>query len=131
MSDKMSPSERPAATGSQQSLVDRVRDRVLRANRALERRDTASRPRIRRPSAQRRTKPSAETPSGAPLTRESRALRTVFRDLAVTHQRYRQRTGETVSPALRAAARAFKQEPSLLSLVPVAGFLDDLKLLEW
>jgi hypothetical protein len=36
-----------------------------------------------------------------------------------------------VTPALRDAARAFKQEPSLLSLVPVAGFLDDLKLLEW
>jgi len=131
MSENVSPSERPAATGSQRSLVDRVRDRVLRANRALERRDTASRPRIRRPSAQRRAKPSAATSSGAPLSRESRALRTVFRDLAVTHQRYRQRTGEPVTPALRDAARAFKQEPSLLSLVPVAGFLDDLKLLEW
>jgi hypothetical protein len=131
MSENVSPSERPAATGSQRSLVDRVRDRVLRANRALERRDTATRPRIRPPSVQRRAKPSAETSRGTPLSRESRALRTVFRDLAVTHQRYRQRTGELVSPALRDAARAFKHEPSLLSLVPVAGFLDELKLLEW
>lgn len=131
MSENELPSKRPAATGSQGSLVDRVRDRVLRANRALERRDTASRPRVRPSSRRQRTKPAVGMTAGAPLTRESRALRTVFRDLAVVHHRYRQRTGEPVSPALRDAARAFKQEPSLLSLVPVAGFLDDLQLLEW
>jgi hypothetical protein len=32
---------------------------------------------------------------------------------------------------LREATTAFKQEPSLLSLVPVAAFLDDLGILAW
>jgi hypothetical protein len=55
----------------------------------------------------------------------------VFRELGDAHRRYRTRTGEAGTPALRAAARAFKSEPSFGSLVPVAAFLDELGILAW
>ena len=65
------------------------------------------------------------------MSREVRALRIVFRELGETHRQYRRRTQAPVSIPLRSAAIAFKQEPSLMSLVPVAGFLDDMHLLAW
>jgi hypothetical protein len=120
--------DRPATAGASRPLVERVRDQVLLAHRALERRDGASRPRIRRRSRER-LNPSAGPPT--PLSREVRALRRVFGDLGVVYRQYRRRTGEPVSVAIRTAANAFKQEPSLIALVPVAGFLDDLELLDW
>jgi hypothetical protein len=55
----------------------------------------------------------------------------IFRELGDAHRRYRLRTRIPGTPALRAAAYAFKQEPSVLSLVPVAAFLDDLGILPW
>ena len=122
-----------AATGStdgtqpEPSLTERVRERVLAAHRAQERRDGASQPRIRR-----RGRPArAPNPSDAtdPHAREVQALRTVFREFGAIHRQYLERTGEHTSSGLRAAATAFKQEPSLLSLTAVAGFLDDLELL--
>jgi hypothetical protein len=41
------------------------------------------------------------------------------------------RTGQAVPASLKEAARNFKQAPSLTSLVTVAGYLDELGLLEW
>jgi hypothetical protein len=59
------------------------------------------------------------------------ALRAVFRELGDTHRAYRARTGQGGTPALRAAAHAFKRAPSLPALVTVAAFFDELGLLAW
>jgi hypothetical protein len=63
--------------------------------------------------------------------RERACLRTVFREMGDAHRRYRAQTGQAGTPALRAAAFAFKREPSVLSLIPVAAFLDELGILAW
>jgi hypothetical protein len=55
----------------------------------------------------------------------------VFNELAVTHRQFRLRSGQHASPALREAAQAFKEAPSLPSLVMVAAFLEEDGLLEW
>ncbi|MEO8451547.1 MAG: hypothetical protein ABI647_17265 [Gemmatimonadota bacterium] len=127
-----SRSAKQPAPDADRALTDRVRDRVQRATQALERRDSAKRPKVRRGARPRTAAAaSAETPAGPPKTIEHRALRAVFHDLGEAHREYRRKTGEPVSPALLAAARAFKQQPSLGALVPVAGFLDALDLLAW
>jgi len=128
MSDNLPPTNGSASADSRQPLAERVHDRVVAARRALERRDRAVQPRLprRRP---RRAPPPAEP--GSPEREELRALRSVFRELGVAHRSYRQRTGAVIEPELRAAAEAFKRAPSLVALVPVAGFLEELDLLTW
>ena len=121
MSDPTLPPNDPVRAGSPRPLHDRVRDRVLLASDALERGDQA-------------WSHGVQVVGGDPprqLNREVMALRQVFSELGITYRQYRRRTGEPLSLPLRAAATAFKHEPSLLALVPVAGFLDDLKLLDW
>lgn len=119
----------PAA--APRTVAERVGQRLILAGLAFDRRVGASRP-INRRRKQR--------PAAAPLLavvptpadpRERACLRMVFRDLGDTHRQYRARTGLTGTPALRAAAYAFKQEPSVRSLVPVATFLDELGILAW
>lgn len=107
---------------SSSPLTDRVRARVAEAARTLK-------PRTRKPGARKSLRsPTLQTPTQSP---ETRSLRRVFKELAVTHREYRARTGQRASPALRDAARAFKQTPSLPSLVIVAAFLDEDGLLAW
>ena len=113
--------------GGGRSLAERVQDRVNAAAHAQQRRDGAARPKIR---PARKAKTGVGQPA-SPLDREARALRAVFVDMGKRYRQYRERTGAPLSPAIRTAARAFKAEPSLLALVPVAGFLDDLSLLDW
>ena len=101
----------PASSGTNpaelpHSLTERVQTRVTEARLALGRRHT-------------------------PRQREARSLRRVFLELGDTHRQYRQRTGLHASPALRDAAHAFKQAPSLSSLTAVAAFLDEDGILEW
>jgi hypothetical protein len=110
------------------TIDERVRKRLAVASMALDRRSSAARPRGRKRS---RTPDSTGAPSEAELARENASLRMVFRELGDAHRRYRTRTGEAGTPALRAAARAFKSEPSFGSLVPVAAFLDELGILAW
>lgn len=111
-------------------IADRVEQRLILAGLAFDRRHGASRPR-------RRTKPELPTllnpavPLDPAHARERACLRIVFRDLGDAHRRYRTRTGVPGTPALRAAAYAFKAEPSVVSLVPVAAFLDELGILAW
>lgn len=111
-------------------LTERVRQRLDLAGMAYDRRASASLPRGRR-----RRSPPPPQPSISPdhplQARERACLRAVFHELGAAHRRYRADTGQAVSPALRAATAAFKQEPSLLSLVPVVAFLDDLGILGW
>lgn len=128
MPDTSNGSLRPASSGD--PLTERVRNRLLLAGQSFDRRQSASRPKSRR----------RKLPKGLELVssvednaegRERACLRSVFRELGEAHRRYRTRTGVAGTPALRAAARAFKESPSLGSLVPVAAHLDELGVLAW
>ena len=57
---------------------------------------------------------------------DMRALRRVFLDLGDSYRSYRQRTGEPVSVEVRDAARRFRRELNLVSLVSVAASLERL-----
>jgi hypothetical protein len=125
------PASTDSGTAPTDALSERVRQRLSLAGLAFDRRAAAVRPKARR----RKSPPPAE-PVPAHATepfhaRERACLRAVFHELGDAHRGYRARTGHTVTPALRAATTAFKLEPSLLSLVPVAAFLDELGILAW
>ena len=119
-------------------LAQRVQARVAEVGLALDQRARASRPRAKRskplktdaspPKAALLQSSTAHTP--AP-TREASSLRRVFNELAITHRQFRLRSGQHASPALRDAARVFKEAPSFPSLVMVAAFLEEDGLLEW
>ena len=111
--------------GSAHPLADRVQARVAEVGQSLDQRARASRPRSKRPKTQAA---SAPTPGAG---REASSLRRVFNELAVTHRQFRLRSGQHASPALREAAQAFKESPSIPSLVAVAAFLEEDGLLEW
>jgi hypothetical protein len=113
------------------ALAERVRDRLTLAGAAFDRRAAASRPRSRRRKTTSAAEPVAGNATDPLHARERACLRAVFHELGDAHRGYRARTGHTVTPALRAATTAFKQEPSLVSLVPVAAFLDELGILAW
>jgi len=116
--------------GAPQTLTARVLARVTHARIAVDRRANAT-----RPKSGRRRVPVPDAGSAVVRTQEevrgSRSLKRVFRDLGVSYRAYRRKTGEPVVPALRAAAYHFRANPTLTSLVSVAGFLDDLDLLAW
>jgi hypothetical protein len=99
-----------------------VGERVAAATQSLERRSGSARPRTRRGKP---APPVVEAPVPA------QSLRLVFRELGDTHRKYRMRTGEAGTPALREAAHAFKREPSVAALASVAAHLDELGLLAW
>lgn len=118
-------------TGAVHPLAQRVQARVTEVGLALEQRARASRPRAKRPRPRRVV---AATETGTPMpahSREASSLRRVFNELAITHRQFRLRSGQHASPALRDAARAFKDAPSFPTLVTVAAFLDEDGLLEW
>lgn len=118
MPDKSAVPPRSPAPGS---LDARVAARLAQAGTAFDRRARAGRPgRVR-----------GRAPVPAPADRERATLRAVFHELGEAHRAYRARTGGTVTPALRAATTAFKAEPSALTLVGVAAFLDELGILAW
>jgi hypothetical protein len=110
-----------------QTLTDLVAARVVEARLALERRASASQPKVRRS----RPTPSASLTNGKTPDemRETESLKRVFRDMGVTYRRYRSQTGGPVAPGLRDAAIHFRADPSLSSLVAVAAYLDKLDLL--
>lgn len=112
-------------------LAERVRQRLTVAGLAFDQRQNASRPRGRRRKDPAALPFSTGGEGDAAHQRERACLRSVFRDLGDAHRRYRSRTGQSGTPALRAAAQAFKSEPSVLSLIPVAAFLDELGILAW
>jgi len=116
--------------GSAHPLADRVQARVTEVGLALDQRARASRPRAKRTRRDAAASSVSANQSPAP-TREASSLRRVFNELAVTHRQFRLRSGQPASPALRDAARAFKEAPSLPSLVVVAAFLEEDGLLEW
>ncbi len=113
-------------------ITERVAQRLAAAGQAFDRRNRAS-----RPKASRKKTPSTLAQASAPgagdaaRSRERACLRSVFRELGEAHRQYRMQTGRPGTPALREAARAFKREPSVASLIPVAAFLDELGILAW
>ena len=130
------PKKNPAQSGSSPNgaahpLAQRVQARVAEVGLALEQRARASRPRAKRPRSQRVVSGS-DTGSQTPArSHEASSLRRVFNELAITHRQFRLRSGQHASPALRDAARAFKEAPSFPTLVTVAAFLEEDGLLEW
>ena len=125
------PGSRDQSAAPLPPIAERVRQRLLLAGLAFDRRLGAARPRRRPRKEQPAPVPPLTLPSDPGLNRERACLRVVFRELGDAHRRYRVRTGIPGTPALRAAAHAFKQEPSAISLVPVAAFLDELGILAW
>jgi hypothetical protein len=123
--------DQSAPTPSLPPIADRVRQRLILVGLAFDRRLGAARPKRRPPKPALPLVPPATLSSDPGLQRERACLRMVFRELGDAHRRYRVRTGIPGTPALRAAAHAFKQEPSVISLVPVAAFLDELGILAW
>jgi len=115
------PPESPESPSSPtRPLIERVRERVDRAAATL-----GNERRIER----RGVKPAQASGSGGP--REMRALRRVFREMGRTQRTARHQTGQAPSPVVREAARAFRRDPSLSSLVLVAASLDEVGLLSW
>ena len=123
--------DRSALTPPLAAIADRVQERVVAAGLAFDRRAGATRPKTR-PTREQRVPTLQRAMSPDPVTaRERASLGMVFLELGEAHRRYRIRTGNPGTPALRAAAHAFKQAPSITSLVPVAAFLDELGILAW
>ena len=111
-----------------QTLTDRVAARVIDARLALERRASATQPKVRR--SRPRTGTTFSTNGKTPdEMRETESLKQVFREMGVSYRRYRRQAGGPVVPGLRDAAIEFKADPSLSSLVAVAVYLDKLDLL--
>ena len=108
-----------------ETLTERVTAWVIIARRGIDLRANATRPQL-----QHRARPADPSAPSLKEGRETESLKRVFRDLGVSYRRYRSQTGGPVAPGLRDAAYSFRAEPSLPSLVTVAGFLDELKLLD-
>lgn len=137
------PKKKPAQSDSTppsaiHPLSERVQARVAEVGLALDQRARASRPRAKRaPPAKAEARPpkkqllQASTAATPAHSREASSLRRVFNELAITHRQFRLRSGQHASPALRDAARVFKEAPSFPSLVVVAAFLEEDGLLEW
>jgi hypothetical protein len=87
------------------TLTDRVRARVAQAERLL-----------------------AKSSAGE---REARSLRRVYCEMRTLYRTYRRQAGTPAVPELRSAVSDFKRGQSLASLVHIASFLDDRKLLTW
>jgi hypothetical protein len=62
---------------------------------------------------------------------DTRSLRKVYREMRTVYRNYRRQTGSPAVAELRTAVQAFKKGQSLTSLVEIASFLDDRKLLAW
>lgn len=132
MSDATNGPDSSRPTPSLQPITERVVQRLAAAGLAFDRRNGASRPKAgRRKSAASLTQGSSPEAGEAARRRERACLRSVFRELGDAHRHYRTQTGSPGTPALREAAHAFKREPSVASLIPVAAFLDELGILAW
>lgn len=101
-------------------LSERVQDRVHTVTTKL-----AS----HRRGTQRRDLPTQL--GGSNHSPELQALNHVFRDMGRTQRSARRQKGQAASSAVRQAALAFRENPSLPALVLVAASLDEVGLLFW
>jgi hypothetical protein len=63
--------------------------------------------------------------------REAQSMQTVYREMRGLYRSYRREARTAAVPELRSAVHAFRRSQSLTSLVQIATFLDDRKLLAW
>jgi hypothetical protein len=101
------------------TLTDRVRAQVAEAGRLLDNR------------ARGKTAKRASLAGSFETQREAQSLQTVYREMRGLYRNYRRKAGTPAVPELRSAVHAFKRGQSLTSLVHIASFLDDRKLLGW
>lgn len=109
-----------------ETLTERIRERVDTARLAVDRRANTTRPHV----GSRPGRPVDPVWSDEEEARMAQSLKRVFRELGVTYRRYLNQVGGPVTPGLRDAANKFREKPSFDSLVNVANYLDQLKLLE-
>jgi hypothetical protein len=102
------------------TLTDRVRAQVAEAGRLLDNRGRG-----------KTAKRAALLTGGFETQREAQSLQTVYREMRGLYRNYRRKAGTPAVPELRSAVHAFKRGQSLTSLVQIASFLDDRKLLGW
>ncbi len=118
-------------TDPSSTLTDRVRAHVAEAGRLLDNRAPAANAKHKHLRPTRSTKPAALLTNSLEAEREVRSLQTVYREMRAVYRSYRRRAGTAAVPELRSAVHAFKRGQSLTSLVQIASFLDDRKLLGW
>ncbi len=113
------------------TLTDRVRKRVAEAELHFDQqsRETTSKHKHLRPTVL--TQSSASFADTSRADREARSLRKVFGEMQGLYRAHRRQTGRPAVPELRSAVQAFRRGRSLKSLVHIASFLDDRKLLAW
>ena len=112
------------------TLTDRVRAHVAEAGRLRDSRAPGANAKHKRLRPTRITKRPSLTDS-LEAQQEVQSLRTVYREMRGLYRSYRRRAGTPALPELRSAVLAFKRGESLTSLVQIASFLDDRKLLGW
>ena len=113
------------------TLTDGVRAQVAEAGRLRDNRAPRANAKHKRLRPTRMTKSAALLTDNLEAQRERQSLRTVYREMRVLYRSYRRRAGTPALPELRSAVLAFKRGESLTSLVQIASFLDDRKLLGW
>jgi hypothetical protein len=131
----MSPETTPGSNlnpgSSPSTLANRVKARVAEAEQLLDTRarDAKGKQKHLRPTSLKG--PAASLTDSSGVEREVRSLRMVYCEMRAIYRSYRRKTGETAVPELRSAVLAFNRGQSLTSLVHIATFLDDRKLLAW
>ena len=120
------PQEHESNPTYSDSLSDRVVERVLNARLILEKDAGAGQ---RGAGASGSPVPRVVDAETTGELRELQSLKRVFRDLGHTYRRHRKETGGPVNPDLREAAYQFRANPSLPTLIAVAGYLDRMDLL--
>ncbi|MGH7561738.1 MAG: hypothetical protein ACRENB_12045 [Gemmatimonadales bacterium] len=121
----------PDSGGSARMLPDRLRRQLDQVGSQLTSSSDQSSGSRKRPTSRSNPRSSLQQGADSTSAAEGRALRAVFREFGGVYRQYRRRTGAAVYPPLRAAAIAFRREPSFGSLLPVAALMDELALLEW
>lgn len=113
------------------TLADRVKDRVAAAELYFDKRshEGTSKPRPLRPTIL--TESGGSFADASRAHRETQSLGRVYGEMRALYRNYRRETGRPAVPELRSAVQAFRRGQSLKSLVDIATFLDDRKLLAW
>lgn len=118
-------------TNPQSTLSRRVKARVAQAERLLENHPREANGNHKELRSNRSITPSASLSDNSAAHREVQSLHNVYSEMRAVYRSYRRQTGTPAVPELRSAVQAFKRGPSLTSLVHVASFLDERKLLAW
>jgi hypothetical protein len=118
-------------TDPSSTLTDRVRAHVAEAGRLLDNRAREANGKQKHLRPTRLTKGAASLTSTSDAQRDAQSLQTVYREMRGLYRNYRRQAGTAAVPELRSAVSAFKRGQSLTSLVHIASFLDERKLLAW